>query len=97
MNFKTSLGILRITGVLEGLSWIALLTTMLLKYQFQIPEPNVIVGKLHGVLFIAFVIFVVVVALEKKWNLQTILWCLAASFFPFGTFIADYKIFRKIV
>lgn len=95
MNFSSSLGILRIAGLLEGFSWIALLTTMTLKYGFGMPEPNVTVGKIHGMLFIAFVIMVFVVANEKKWNIKIILWCLVASFLPFGTFVADSKIFRK--
>lgn len=95
MNFSSKLGLLRIAGFLEGLSWIALLTTMTLKYGFDMPEPNKPVGQIHGVLFIAFVILVFVVARERKWSISTILWCLAASFFPFGTFIADAKIFKK--
>ena len=95
MNFSSKLGLLRIIGFLEGLSWIALLTTMTLKYGFDIAGPNKPVGQAHGFLFIAFVILVFIVARDRKWNISTIFWCLAASFFPFGTFIADAKIFRK--
>ncbi len=96
MNFSSKLGILRITAVLEGLSWIALLITMTLKYGFDMPEPNKPVGQIHGFLFIAFVIMVVLVALEKKWQFKTIAWSIIASFLPFGTFIADAKMYSKM-
>lgn len=95
MNFKSSLGILRITGILEGFSWLALLTTMTLKYGFEMPEPNVLVGKIHGFLFIGYVIMVFMAAMDKKWENKTTIWCLVASFLPFGTFVADYKILKN--
>lgn len=95
MNFKSSLGILRITGILEGFSWLALLTTMILKYGFEMPEPNVLVGKIHGFLFIGYVFMVFIVALDKKWGIKNTIWCIIASFLPFGTFVADYKILKK--
>jgi integral membrane protein len=90
-----SLTILRITGILEGFSWLALLTTMTLKYGFEMPEPNILVGKIHGFLFIGYVIMVFMVAMDKKWGNKTTIWCLVASFLPFGTFVADYKILKK--
>jgi integral membrane protein len=91
----TSLTILRLAGILEGFSWLALLTTMTLKYGFEITEPNVLAGKIHGFLFIGYVFMVFIVAMDKKWGMKTSIWCLIASFLPFGTFIADYKILKK--
>lgn len=95
MNFKSTLGILRITGILEGLSWIALLVTMMLKYVYNMPEPNMLVGRIHGFLFIGYVILVLLVAMDKKWGNKTTFWCIVASFLPFGTFVADAKILKK--
>lgn len=96
MNISSKLGILRITAVLEGLSWIALLITMVLKYKFDNPEPNMLVGRIHGFLFIAFVIMVILVALERKWNFKLIAGSVVASFLPFGTFVADAKWYSKM-
>ena len=96
MNFSSALGILRITAVLEGLSWIALLITMVLKYQFDNPEPNMLVGRIHGFLFIAFVIMVGIVAYQRKWNFKLIALSIVASFLPFGTFVADAKLYSKM-
>jgi integral membrane protein len=95
MNFNTSLGILRILSLLEGISFILFAITMPLKYMYDILMPNKIVGMIHGFLFIAYCIFVFVVNQEKKWSLLTNFWAYLASLIPFGTFVADAKIFKN--
>lgn len=95
MNFKSSLGILRILALLEGISYLSFAITMPLKRMYDMSLPNLIVGNIHGVLFIAYCIFVFVVNQEKKWNFMTNFWAYAASLIPFGTFVADVKIFKK--
>lgn len=95
MNFSSKLGLLRITGFLEGCSFLLLGLTMVMKYQYDMPMANKIVGYAHGFLFIAYVILVFMVAVEKKWSFMTTFWALAASLLPFGTFVADAKIFKK--
>lgn len=97
MNFSSKLGLLRITGFLEGCSYLLLGLTMIMKYQYQITGPNKIVGYAHGFLFIAYVLLVLIVGREKRWSLVTLFWALLASLLPFGTFVADAKIFRKAV
>jgi len=95
MHFKTSLGILRILALLEGISFLSFAVTMPLKRMYDMPLPNLIVGNIHGFLFIAYCIMVFVVNQEKKWSLATNFWAYAASLIPFGTFVADAKIFKK--
>ena len=92
---NNSLGQLRIVGFLEGCSYLLLGFTMILKYKFMLPKPNYIVGMFHGVLFIAYVLMVIKVAVSKKWSFLTTFWALTASLIPFGTFYADKKIFTK--
>jgi integral membrane protein len=62
---------------------------------YDMPLPNLIVGNIHGFLFIAYCIFVFIVSREKKWSLAINFWAYAASLIPFGTFVADAKIFKK--
>ena len=96
MNFKSKLGILRILAILEGISYLLLFAvTMPLKKIYDISEPNKFVGYAHGFLFIAYCIYVILVASEKKWSVKTTLLAGFASLVPFGTFIADAKIFKK--
>ena len=49
----------------------------------------------HGVLFVAYGLWVVIVAKKYKWNMLTTGLALIASLLPFGTFVADKKIFSK--
>ena len=95
MNLKSKLGILRLLAVAEGISYLLFALTMPIKYMLNNPMPNKIVGMAHGVLFIAYCIWVILVGLEKKWNFTTLLLAGFASLIPFGTFIADSKIFKK--
>lgn len=93
---KTNLGLLRIIGLLEGISYLLLLgIAMPLKYMAQMPEFIYPTGLAHGLLFTLYVIFVLIVSWQLKWKLVTIFWALLASLLPFGTFIADKKIFSK--
>jgi integral membrane protein len=95
MNFKTLIGQLRILAIAEGISYLLLALTMPLKYMYDMPMPNKIVGMAHGVLFIAYCVWVIVVANDKKWNYKTTFLAGLASLLPFGTFVADAKIFKK--
>jgi len=95
MNFKSNLGVLRILAILEGISYITFGITMPLKYVYNITEPNYFVGMAHGLLFILYILWVLIVAKQKKWGILTIAWSFFASIIPFGTFVADNKIFSK--
>jgi len=95
MNLKSNLGILRILALLEGISFLLLFITMYLKYKNDMPQPNRIVGMIHGGLFIAYTLWLFIVAKEKKWSFMTIALGFIASFIPLGTFVADHKIFKN--
>ena len=97
MNFKSSLGILRIFGLLEGISFLSFIITMPLKYMYGIKEPNMIVGMVHGFLFIAYVGMVFWVSTETRWTFKEKIGAYIASLLPFGTFVADAKIFKNTV
>ena len=94
MNLNSKLGTLRLLSLLEGLSYIAFAITMPLKYNMDILLPNKIMGYAHGFLFLAYCIYVLLVGLERKWSFMTIFWAGFASIIPFGTFVADARIFK---
>ncbi len=93
MRFNSLIGTLRILALLEGISYLLLGLTMPLKYTYDMPMPNKIVGMAHGVLFIAYCVMVFVVNRDYKWSLLTNVYAYAASLLPFGTFVADARIF----
>jgi len=94
MKLSTVLGQLRILAILEGISFLLLFPTIILKYGFEMGLPNKIVGSIHGLLFILYSVWVVYYAIKKKWTLMKTLICLAASLFPFATFVVDNKILK---
>lgn len=93
---KSSLSVLRLVALLEGLSLIALVfIAMPLKYYWDKPSAVKIVGMGHGVLFILYVINLLLVHMKLKWEMGKTLGAFAAAWIPFGTFYADKKWFRK--
>ncbi len=94
--FKTHLGKFRIIAFLEGCSFLLFGLTMPLKYIYKIPHPNYVVGIIHGALFLLYISFLLFVAVVNKWKFSTIAIAFIASLIPFGTFIADKKVFSKL-
>jgi integral membrane protein len=95
MHLSDTLGRLRLTGLLEGLSFIILLAiAMPLKYLAGKPEMVSIVGMAHGVLFVLYIVLTVVAKIKYPWSWRKMFLLWAASVVPFGTFYADYKMLR---
>jgi len=82
-------------AILEGISYLTFGITMPLKYIANMHGPNYIVGMIHGVLFVVYCVLVLVVARQRKWNFSKTFAAGIASLLPFGTFVADAKIFKK--
>ena len=49
------------------------------------------IGMAHGVLFILYVAFAILIKNEQKWNLKTFIIVCLASIVPFGTFYIEKK------
>ena len=93
---NTHLSRLRFFGYLEGISFLILLGICVpLKHMYGMPKPTTYVGMLHGLLFIGYCICVYNIKEEKKWNGTKTFWAILAAFLPFGTFVADVKLFRE--
>lgn len=90
-----NLRILKISAILEGISYLLLFgLSMPLKYYYNMPEPNYYIGMAHGLLFVVYCVWVLIVAREKKWSAKIIIWSWIASLLPFGTFVVDKKWFK---
>jgi integral membrane protein len=96
MNLNTPLGQLRILALFEGISYLIFGITMPLKYVFEIPEPNKVIGMFHGILFIAYVVSAMQNWLVSKWSLRTIFFVMAASIVPFGTFVLETRVLKPM-
>ncbi|MFT5779737.1 MAG: integral membrane protein [Crocinitomicaceae bacterium] len=96
MTLKTRLGQLRILATLEGISFLLLGGTMILKYVYEMGLPNKIVGMIHGILFIAYVIWVFIVGKEKQWGIRLSIICWLASLLPFAPFWVDARYLKPL-
>jgi len=82
----------QIISILEGVSLLLILfVSMPLKYIFDMPEANQVIGMAHGILFLVYVVMAILVKSELNWNIKTLLIVLACSIIPFGTFWMDRK------
>ena len=83
----------RIIAFLEGVSFILLLfIAMPIKYGLENPSPVKIIGMVHGVLFILFVLLAFLLAIEQKWKIGFFFKVLGLSLVPFGTFYLDREL-----
>lgn len=79
-------------AICEGISYLLLLgIAMPMKYIFNIPEAVIIVGWLHGGLFIFYIGSLINVQLRNKWPFKLFFLAGLASILPFGPFIFDRK------
>ncbi|OBZ13219.1 MFS transporter [Bacillus sp. FJAT-26390] len=85
--------ILRITGLLDGISLLVLLgIAMPLKYIWGIDKAVTIVGSIHGGIFSAYALTILYAAIRVKWNLLWPAAAVIAAFVPFGNFLLDWKL-----
>lgn len=84
--------------MLEGISLLILVGIAVpLKYVYGNPTLVKVVGPVHGMLFLFFVISTISAGIEYNWKFKENTWkILVACIIPFGTFYIDYKILSKI-
>ena len=87
----------RIIALLEGVSYLLLLFLAVpIKYYGNDPQYVKLLGMPHGLLFVAYVILAFVIGSKLKWKTRTLLFVLAASVIPFGTFYVDKAYLKPI-
>lgn len=94
---NATLKTLTIMGYLEGTSFLLLLgIAMPLKYLMGIPEGVKYIGMAHGVLFIAYIAILIGSTIKIKMPLWAIPAGVIGSFLPFGPFIFDYLLKKRL-
>lgn len=82
-----------LVGHIEGISYLVLLfISMPLKYVFGYPVATQIMGTIHGILFCAYVYFLIESWAKLKWKFLTVAVLFILSLIPFGTFFQ-----RKVI
>ena len=79
----------RVVAIAEAVTWALLLTGMAFKYTDVTDLGVRIFGMVHGVVFIAYCLVTVFVAVDQRWSRSRSLLTLLASIPPFFTVLAD--------
>ena len=80
------LTLFRRVAVAEAVTWGLLLTGMFLKYVTTTTELGVqVFGMVHGVVFIAYCLATVLVAVDQRWSFRMLVAGLACAVPPFAT------------
>ena len=83
---------LRLLAFWEGISLLVLLfIAMPLKYLADQPMAVRVVGMMHGVLFIAVVLLLLLVMKQARWSLGRGALIFVSTVLPFGAFFMDRK------
>jgi integral membrane protein len=92
LSFNNTRNQFRSIAMLEGISFLILLfIAMPLKYLANAPGAVRIVGSIHGILFVAFVVLLYLIREKENWAIGKTLGAFLASLVPFGTFWLDKK------
>ena len=90
---KDSIGRLRLVSLLEGISYLLLVGIgMPLKYFYDTPLPNKVLGMGHGILTMVFVFVLLNAFTDKKISLGLAIQTFIASLIPFGAFYIESKL-----
>lgn len=98
MDIKTASALrrLRLVSVPEGISWIVLLACTIIKYTVAEGfNAAPVLGPIHGVLFILYVLFWLDAWNRTKWDVKTAALYFAYSFVPGGGFMAERRLKRE--
>ena len=87
----------RVIATFEAVSWTALLVAMFLKWVVQAPHEGgvPVVGMIHGIGFVVYLLSTVWAAVTLRWSLPTTLVGLAAGVPPFGTVVFERRMLRR--
>ncbi len=91
-NIYSVLSILKIVARLEGVSYLLLLClAMPLKYWANTPQFVQVIGMIHGLLFVGYLMMVINAHVFYHWKWTKTFWVAIASLFPFAPFYVDKK------
>lgn len=87
--------VFRYVALAEAVSFLLLLAATAVKYGLDEPGGVTVLGPLHGVLFLAYVLLVLLVRPEQRWTLGQTLAALVGATIPLGGFIVEQRLVRR--
>jgi len=90
------LTLVRVTGLLDGVSLLALLCiAMPLKYWADMPYAVTLAGSVHGGIVIVYAAAVLHAQIRLQWHIVWTLLSIAAAFIPFANFVLERALKRR--
>jgi integral membrane protein len=93
---KGSLARFRFMAYLTGVGLLVLTLGVILKYLAGAPTLVAIVGPIHGVFYMAYLVFAFDLSLKSKWQPLYTLMVLLAGTIPFLSFVAERKVTHRV-
>ena len=79
----------RYVALAEAISFLILLAFVVVKYSADAPGGVQVMGPIHGMLFIAYVVIALAVSRPARWTTQQTICVLIGAVLPFGGFVVD--------
>ena len=86
---------MRYIALAEATSFIALLIASFLKRQGEGETGVTILGPIHGLLFIAYVVVALGLRSPMGWSNVATFWILVGAVVPFGGYVVDWWLLRE--
>jgi integral membrane protein len=86
---------MRYIALAEATSFIALLIASFVKRTGGGELGVQILGPIHGMLFVAYVVFALSVRSDLGWSGRTTFWVLVGAVVPFGGYVVDWWLVRE--
>lgn len=86
---------MRYIALAEATSFLALLVASFLKHQDKGELGVSILGPIHGLLFIAYLVIALRLRPEQGWSNKVTFWILVGAVLPFGGYVVDWWLLRS--
>ncbi len=81
----------RMVALAEALTYLALLTAVVVKRGFDGPDAVSVLGPIHGIIFLGYFVLTLLVREEQGWTGWQTVAVLVASALPFGGFVVNSR------
>ena len=81
----------RLVALAEAVSYLALLAATVVKRGLDGPDLVSVLGPIHGILFLAYVLLALLVREEQGWTAWQTVLVIVASAIPFGAFFVNSR------
>jgi integral membrane protein len=92
MTLENQVKIFKWVSILEGISFLLLLLiAMPLKYIWDLPQMVQVVGMMHGILFVGYILGAFILFRPLQWKYRTLMLVCVSSVLPLGPFYVEKK------